>query len=145
MRNKMRCIFSEWTGLWRKGENYDAGKPENGLTGQISWVEFPSEIGVPANLQKLRFWRNTSITGLLPGQTAFLGAHTLGFEWDYEQELYAATDPEGRITMSDRTANNRTHKLSLYRHNSGALVFGAGTVQWAWGLDGSHPGGATRL
>ena len=36
-----------------------------------------------------------------------------------------------------------THKLSLYRHSSGALVFGAGTVQWSWGLDGNHWGGST--
>ena len=28
-----------------------------------------------------------------------------------------------------------THHLSLYRAPSGALVFGAGTVQWSWGLD----------
>src|SRR3977135_1512427 len=28
--------------------------------------------------------------------------------------------------------------MTLYRHASGALVFGAGTVQWSWGLDHSH-------
>ena len=33
---------SEWTGLWRTGGNYDAGTPENGLMGQISWVEYPA-------------------------------------------------------------------------------------------------------
>jgi hypothetical protein len=34
--------------------------------------------------------------------------------------------------------------LTLYRHTSGALVFGAGTVQWSWGLDGDHDrGGST--
>ena len=44
--------------------------------------------------------------------------------------------------MSSRTVNNFTHKLSLYRHTSGALVFGAGTVQWSWGLDGGHWGGS---
>ena len=34
--------------------------------------------------------------------------------------------------------------MSLYRAPSGALVFGAGTVQWAWGLDGTHDrGGST--
>ena len=32
-------------------------------------------------------------------------------------------------------AGTATHSLTLYRHSSGALVFGAGTVQWAWGLD----------
>ena len=31
-----------------------------------------------------------------------------------------------------------THALTLYRHSSGALVFGAGTVQWSWGLDAVH-------
>ncbi|WP_406694367.1 N,N-dimethylformamidase beta subunit family domain-containing protein [Singulisphaera sp. Ch08] len=33
-----------------------------------------------------------------------------------------------------------THSLTLYRASSGALVFGAGTVQWSWGLDGTHDG-----
>ena len=37
-----------------------------------------------------------------------------------------------------------THHLTLYRPPSGALVFGAGTVQWSWGLDGKHDrGGST--
>ena len=31
-----------------------------------------------------------------------------------------------------------THSLTLYRHASGALVFGAGTIQWSWGLDANH-------
>jgi hypothetical protein len=31
-----------------------------------------------------------------------------------------------------------THKITLYRAPSGALVFGAGTVQWSRGLDGNH-------
>src|SRR5205814_10666434 len=31
-----------------------------------------------------------------------------------------------------------SHHLSLYRHSSGALVFGAGSVQWVWGLDMHH-------
>ena len=134
---------SEWTGLWRTGGNYDAGKPENALVGQISWVEFPAEIGVPAFYKKLRFWRNSAVANLSTGQTAFLGFQTLGYEWDYEQ--YPDTYPSGRITMSSRTINSLTHKLSLYRHSSGALVFGAGTVQWSWGLDGNHWGGNTTV
>ena len=36
---------------------------------------------------------------------------------------------------SRRVATTETHSLSLYRAPSGALVFGAGTVQWSWGLD----------
>jgi hypothetical protein len=29
-------------------------------------------------------------------------------------------------------------RATLYRHAGGALVFGAGTVQWSWGLDATH-------
>ena len=31
-----------------------------------------------------------------------------------------------------------THSLTLYRAPSGALVFGAGTVYWSWGLSDNH-------
>ena len=31
-----------------------------------------------------------------------------------------------------------THHLTMYRAPSGALVFGAGSVQWTWGLDAEH-------
>ena len=37
-----------------------------------------------------------------------------------------------QLTQSNSTA---THHLTLYRAPSGALVFGAGTVQWSFGLD----------
>ena len=39
---------------------------------------------------------------------------------------------------SNYSSGQATHNLSLYRHGSGALVFGAGTVQWSWGLDAAH-------
>ncbi len=149
--NERTCGFkcdastSEWTGLWKTGANYDAGKPENALTGQLSWVEYPSQIEVPDFYKKLRFWRNSAVANLSAGQTAVLGVNTLGYEWDYEQPAFASSNPPGRITMSSKTVNGLTHKLSLYRHSSGALVFGAGTVQWSWGLDGSHSGGSTTV
>jgi hypothetical protein len=134
---------TEWTGLWRTGGNYDAGRPENSLVGQISWVEYPTNITVPSAYKNLRFWRNSAVANMSSGQTLSLGINTLGYEWDYEQPAYASSYPVGRITMSSTTSNGVTHKLSLYRHSSGALVFGAGTVQWSWGLDGSHWGGST--
>jgi Domain of unknown function (DUF4082)/Fibronectin type III domain/Bacterial Ig domain len=34
-----------------------------------------------------------------------------------------------------------THHLTLYRASSAALVFGAGTVQWSWGLDNTNAWG----
>src|SRR5258708_37435290 len=33
---------------------------------------------------------------------------------------------------------NATHHLTLYRAPSGALVFGAGTVDYGWGVDSNH-------
>jgi hypothetical protein len=35
-------------------------------------------------------------------------------------------------------AGTTTHHLTMYRAASGALVFGAGSVQWTWGLDADH-------
>ncbi len=129
-----------WTGLWRTGGAYDAGQPENALSGQISWNGTDGAIQVPAIYKNLRFWRNTSIASLGTGQTATFPYGTLGYEWDFEQ--YPASYPSGRITMSSTIQDGRTHKLSLYRHQPGnALVFGAGTVQWSWGLDANHDRG----
>lgn len=132
-----------WTGLWRTGAAYDAPLPENALTGEISWdAAFGTPIQVPDTYKGLRFWRNTSIATLGAGQTAALTFSTLGYEWDYEQ--FPATYPHGRITMSSTVLDGHTHKLSLYRYGGtgGPLVFGAGTVQWAWGLDDQHFGNA---
>ena len=68
-----------------------------------------------------------------------------------------ASRPEGLIHLSSTTVNGvekildfgetvgigtATHNLTLYKHASGALVFGAGTVQWAWGLDSNHDRGS---
>lgn len=36
-----------------------------------------------------------------------------------------------------------THSLTMYRAASGALVFGAGTVFWSWGLSDNHQGPTT--
>ena len=136
---KCDASSTEWTGLWRTGADYDAGRPENALVGQISWTETDAAIQVPSKYKNLRFWRNTGVAGLADGQVATLAPNTLGFEWDYEQ--YNEFYPEARITMSSTMVGNLNHKLSLYRHSSGAWVFGAGTVQWSWGLDGEHLGG----
>ncbi len=133
----------EWTGLWRDGCAFGgagACKPENALTGQISWTLSTGSITVPGAYRNHRFWRNTSVAALGANQTATLPNGTLGYEWDYEQ--YPESYPSGRIILSSTTLNGFTHKLSLYRYSSGALVFGAGTVQWAWGLDNVHDRGS---
>ncbi|HEY7627097.1 MAG TPA: N,N-dimethylformamidase beta subunit family domain-containing protein, partial [Ilumatobacteraceae bacterium] len=130
-----------WTGLWRENTTgHDGGLPENALSGQISWGDMTTAIEVPAAYTGLRLWRNTDMSG-----DTTLTDGTLGYEIDWEQDAYASWYPAGRITMSETTVttNNipvgpKTHKLSLYRAASGALVFGAGTAQWSWGLDTYH-------
>ena len=132
-------VENVWTGLWRSGCEYslaDGCKPENALTGQMSWDEAAKPMEVPADYKALRFWRNTSIASLMGGQTAKLSESTIGFEFDSEQS--PETLPKGRMTMSRTDVNGKTHKLSLYKHSSGAWVFGAGTIQWSWGLDEVH-------
>lgn len=132
-------LDSVWTGLWRGGCEYslaDGCKPENAVTGQMSWDEAVKAMEVPADYKANRFWRNTSIASLAAGQTAILSESTIGFEFDSEQS--PETLPKGRFTMSKTGVIGKTHKLSLYKHNSGAWVFGAGTIQWSWGLDEVH-------
>ena len=100
----------------------------------------------------MRFWRNTSMANLTAGQTATLPRGTLGFEWDVADDN--GFRPTGLFHLSTTTQNLTTsylldyggvygsgvatHHLTLYRAPSGALVFGAGTVQWSWGLDSAH-------
>jgi N,N-dimethylformamidase beta subunit-like, C-terminal/Domain of unknown function (DUF4082)/Bacterial Ig-like domain/Bacterial Ig domain/Purple acid Phosphatase, N-terminal domain len=144
-----------WTGTWRDprfSPPADGGRPENSLSGTAFMVNAgTTAIQVPAADGKMRFWRNTSVASLAPNQTATLSANTLGYEWD--EDLDNGSRPAGLIDLSSTTASvpqrlldygssygsgNATHRLTLYRSPSGALVFGAGTIQWSWGLDGNH-------
>jgi Domain of unknown function (DUF4082)/Fibronectin type III domain/Bacterial Ig domain len=132
-----------------------AGKPANSLTGQYFTVNSgTSDIKVPGTFAKLRFWRNTAVSKLNANETLTLspGTGTLGYEWDSDEDN--GFRPAGRISLSSTTVNGvevftdygsnvkdngiATHSLSLYRAPSGALVFGAGTVQWSWGLDNTN-------
>ena len=147
-----------WTGTWwdpRFSPPADGGRPENALSGQLFTVNRGSaSITVPSAYANLRFWRNTSIAQLSGTQGATLATQTLGYEWD--QDADNGVRPPGVIEMSSTTVAATevfvdfgntvapatvTHNLTLYRHASGALVFGAGTVQWVWGLDPHHDTG----
>ena len=148
-----------WTGTWRDprfSPPGDGGRPENALTGTIFKVNSgTSGIGVPAELGKHRFWRNTTVANLAAGTSVNMPSGTLGYEWDEAPNNGA--QPPGLMRLSRRTvagvetlldygntygAGSATHSLTLYRHESGALVFGAGTVQWSWGLDANHDRGS---
>ncbi|MDX1995676.1 MAG: malectin domain-containing carbohydrate-binding protein, partial [bacterium] len=139
--------------------------PENALTGQLFTVNSgTATLRVPAADGRMRFWRNTPVFTQSNGGTATLGADTIGYEWneviDDAPEPYLAgaglVRPAGLFTVSTTVVNVpqritnygtsygpgvATHALSLYRSGTGAnsaLVFGAGTIQWSWGLDTTH-------
>jgi hypothetical protein len=131
----------------------DAGRPENALTGTIFQVDDfrEDQILIPYPMTKLRFWRNTQVAMTTPGNSGSLVKNYLGYEWDESPDN--GFRPAGLIHLSLTTVSVNTylldyghttgpgiatHSLSLYRHPSGALVFGAGTVMWSWGLDGDH-------
>ena len=147
-----------WTGTWRDprfSPPADGGRPENALTGQYFMaVSGTADLQVPAEYRLLRMWRGTAVANLLPGQTLTLapGTGTLGYEWD--EDVDNGFRPAGLIDLSATTTIAEvladygnttttgvpsTHHLTLYRAPSGALVFGAGTVQWSWGLDTANP------
>ena len=155
-----------WTGTWRdptKSPPADGGRPENAISGTMFMVNGPGpdntnlSIQVPQADGQMRFWRNTSIASLPANQTATLPSGTLGYEWDVDPRN--SVRPAGLFYLSTATydlttdylldygvtygAGTATHHLTMYRAPSGALVFGAGTVQWAWGLDNNHDGSIT--
>lgn len=136
-----------WTGLWRDGGAFpyaDGNKPENALTGQISWAENSVPLAVPSTFKNNRFWRGTSVASLASGATATMTDGTVGYEWDQESTTYQSSYPKGRILLSTTTISGSVHHTSLYRFNNAnrALVFGAGSVQWSWGLDNVHDNGS---
>ena len=146
----------------------DGGRPENALTGTIFMVNGVANdnpgnlsIKVPAADGKMRFWRDTTEANLASGTTASLPKGTLGYEWD--EDVDNGSRPAGNFDLSTATytlttdllldqggtygGGTATHHLTLHRYynNLGqstqtplGLVFGAGTVQWSWGLDNNH-------
>jgi N,N-dimethylformamidase beta subunit-like protein/uncharacterized protein DUF4082/Big-like domain-containing protein/putative Ig domain-containing protein len=153
-----------WTGTWRDprfSPPADGGKPQNALTGTIFQVNgYRSDsIQVPYAMSGLRFWRNTPhVANAAPGATTTLTQNILGYEWDASRDNGFA--PPGLIDLSSTTLNvspmflldygamygngTATHSLILYKDpTSSALVFGAGTVFWAWGLSDNHDGPPT--
>ncbi|MEO8256999.1 MAG: DUF4082 domain-containing protein [Acidobacteriota bacterium] len=148
-----------WTGTWqdpRFSPPSDGGRPQNALTGTLFSVNCCSDaITVPAADGKMRFWRTTTVAAQAAGAVATLPDGTLGYEWD--SDVDNGFRPSGLFRLSDTTVSQPSvlldygstygfgtaqHSLTLYKHSSGALVFGAGTVQWSWGLDSAHDRGA---
>ncbi|HEV7804347.1 MAG TPA: DUF4082 domain-containing protein [Solirubrobacteraceae bacterium] len=146
----------EWTGTWRDPRYTTPPNrpvPENALTGQTFLVNAgTADITVPFAFKNLRLWRDTSVSNLTPSSNPVkLGTSTLGYEWDEDADN--GFRPAGQFKLSSTTVSGverfldygstvavgtATHNLTSHRAPSGALVFGAGTVQWAWGLDDAN-------
>ena len=146
--------LSTWTGTWRDPRFPGAGgQPENALAGNIYMDDQTNvALGIPMKVPytdaKTWFWANTAVANLQAGQVATLGQYVVGYE--VNEDLDNGFRPAGLIDLSSTTfttpsrvlvpwgtttgTGTGTHSLSLYRAASGALVFGAGTVQWDWGL-----------
>jgi hypothetical protein len=140
------------TSTWRDPQ-FGSGQPENGLTGTIFTVDSYrlDSITIPYDLSNFRFWSNTDVANIQAGQVYSLTRNLLGYEWD--SDLDNGFRPAGLVPLSATTvdvntmlldygnavgAGTASHALTMYRAPSGALVFGAGTVYWSWGLDDHH-------
>ena len=149
-------------GTWRDprfSPPADGGRPENELTGTIFTVNGTrfDAIEVPAADAQMRFWRNTpNVVHAHGSQVSTRPDGTLGYEWD--EDLDNGVRPAGLVRLSrDDAQRARAHPArqrldlrsrrrppitsSFHKRPSGALVFGAGTVQWSWGLDSEHDRG----
>lgn len=148
----------EWTGTWRDprfaSPANGGGLPENNLTGTMYTSNFSDlPVTVSADEGKYRLWRNTSLTSLSSGTKVALAPHTIGYESN--EDVDNGARPQGLVRLSTTTGlvpqylqdfgnvvaeGTTTHHLTLYRAPSTALVFSAGSIQWAWGLDQEHDG-----
>ena len=153
---------SQWTGTYRDPRftppATGGDSPENALTGTAYMANHDDlAITVPAAQGKYRLWRGTTVASrAATGQSTTLAAHTVGYESD--EDLDNGFRPAGLIDVSTTTGETpeylqdfgtnvapgtTTHHMTMYRAASGALVFSAGTIQYAWGLDDEHDGDAT--
>jgi hypothetical protein len=158
---KIDPLKDVWTGTWRDGvaANPEGPHPENALTGTIFTVNANRQdpLIIPAKFARLRIWRNTDVAKLRDGEQVVTGNGMLGHEWD--EDLDNGFRPPGLIRLSETKMNGvpypmdagsvydqgtATHSLTLYRAKSGALVFGAGAVQYTWGLDNFHSNPTSR-
>ncbi|WP_404435877.1 DUF4082 domain-containing protein [Microbacterium aerolatum] len=156
--NKKIDPTTEWTGTWRDPRFADAGDggtlPENALTGTM-YMSNDTDLALTVSEAegKTRLWRNTSLASLPAGTTQALAPHTVGYESD--EDIDNGFRPEGLVRLSTTVGaapqyltdygnevvpGTTKHHVTLYRAASGALVFGAGTIQWGWGLDQTHDG-----
>ena len=152
------------TGTWRDprfGSLDGSGVPENALTGTlfvINCCRF-DDVVVSAEEGRRRFWRNTALAHLKDGESMTVGRGIVGGEWD--TDLDNGYRPPGLMRLSTTETSRDDppsilldygssysegpehfvayrHHLTFYRHASGALVFSAASMNFAWAFDAVH-------
>ena len=135
------------TSLWRDPKGPD--RPENELVGIMfnggnASVFFP--LRVTAELAHDRVFRNTGLDNMPPGTYVDVGRQLVGWEWDAAEEngrtpagltVLAATPLYGEMASDGAeryVVGTGISNAARYTAPSGAMVFAAGTIQWAWGL-----------
>jgi hypothetical protein len=145
----------EYTGTWRDSRtttpNNTDRRPEDSLTGQ--WFKVSATLndtlGVPFASKSIPIWRNSSsVQALTTGQTYTAGAGTIGDELDFVDpssvskptNLVQLNPVQKSYTGQAANANGSTYigntgninvGFSLYRDDSGSLVFATGSWR-AW-------------
>lgn len=149
------------------GSGKGGNAPENSLTGTIFAVNGPDlrslQVPVAGGFSAQPMWRHTEVAALSSG-TWSSPWEILGFEWDVPGPAFvsttagnfmAAPHPDVRycssatysiasgLLLTDAgdvydAAGTATHRLVVHPGGNGAMVFGAGTVNWALGLDGAN-------
>jgi hypothetical protein len=148
-----------WTGTFRddRSINPRGGMPENALSGTMFAANAHRSDSIVVDGGRFgghRAWRGTSIASMRlgdPPKALLFGM--LGHEWNHDVDN--GWRPPALQTLSETTVDNvqmimdwgatfdsasPTHSIVLHRrgNGSGPFVFGAATVQWAWGLDNHH-------
>jgi hypothetical protein len=129
---------AEWTGTWMDNEIVRS-VPQNALTGQLSRVISPTyAIVIPHPLTLHPIWAGTQIAATPPGRSYKTVNGYLGFEWDIPEQngyepsvtLLSLSTYKGSAFIADfgrcdGPPQVATHFMTLYKAESGALVFGA--------------------
>ncbi|MFI7608823.1 N,N-dimethylformamidase beta subunit family domain-containing protein [Micromonospora sp. NPDC049366] len=150
------------------GAGKGGDQPENTLTGTIFVVNGPDlrSLVVPydGGFSASPLWRHTAVASLTAGQVWTSPGQILGFEWDtwgpdgtnspgaayladpHPDAVYASSAtydiPSGLLLTGPgdeyEAAGWANHRLVIHPGGDGAIAFGAGTVNWALGLDNAN-------
>ena len=146
------------TGTWRDPNG--ANDPENRLLGSMymgdnSALFFP--LRVTAENAQHRLYRHTGLAEMPAGSYVNIGRDLIGWEWD--QVVDNGYTPEGLQILAESpvigkflldagrdysSVQEGVAHTTQYVASSGAIVFAAGTIHWALGLDVVEPNPIVR-